>query len=96
MANSPMGLLQALSQPSTGGDDWYLPAPYELPLGANITGGPQIPPGSEYSPSRRRWETPDGRRFDAPAPTMGNVKWLVGAMYPELMTQKMQADNGGQ
>ena len=87
MADSPMGLLQALGMQLTGADDWYLPAPYELPLGANITGGPRIPPGSEYSPSRRRWERPDGRRFDAPAPTMGSIKWLASAVYPELMYQ---------
>jgi hypothetical protein len=24
-------------------------------------------------------------RFDAPEPTMGNIKWLVGALYPETM-----------
>jgi hypothetical protein len=47
MANSPMGLLQALSQQSTGGDE--------------------------------------GRRFYAPAPTIGNINWPLWAMYPEVM-----------
>ena len=68
-------------------------APYELPLMANQSGAFRIPPGSEYSPSRKRWETPEGRRFDAPAPTMGSFKWLVGAVYPEVMYQKMQGNS---
>ena len=62
MANSSIGLLEALSQQSTGlgVNDWYQPAPYELPLMANQSGAFRIPPGSEYSPSRKRWETPEG------------------------------------
>ena len=63
-----MGLLETLGRKSPG-EGWYLPAPFELPLGANHPGAFRLPPGSMYSPALDEWRTPDGRKVDAPAPS---------------------------
>ena len=90
-----MGLLEALGKKAPG-EGWYLPAPAELPLGANHPGEARLPPGSMYSPTLDEWRTPDGRKVDAPAqygagvwspaPGIGNSNpSIVRGMYPGLM-----------
>ena len=97
-----MGLLETLGKKSPGGEGWYLPAPAELPLGANHPGAFRLPPGSMYSPALRRMENPRRQKVDAPTPAEYDAGvWsqapgidnsnpnIVRGMYPGL-TQKTQ------
>lgn len=60
---------------SNQGDDWYVPQGSAYPRTDNSPAMsqehlrqeplPDIPPGSAFSPSRKKWRTPQGIEFDA-------------------------------
>ena len=92
MADNPMGLLQALGMQLTGADDWYLPAPYELPLGAKY-GRSAHPPGVGVQPQPQAVGKARWTQVRCPGANYGQHQVACLGGVPRADVSRMQPSN---